>query len=119
MQEFQEVRPYFYEDFYPLSGTGDLTGDDIWLAYQLHRPSDETGYIIAFRRAACESSTYDVRLSSINPTAIYRVFNKDNGETEEYTGQQLSNGLTLTLPQPRTSLLLKYHVCYERDSQQR
>ena len=53
-------------------------------------------------------ATYDVCLSSLNPTAIYRVFNKDNGETEEYTGQQLSNGLTLTLPQPRTSLLLKY-----------
>ena len=119
MQEFQEVRPYFYEDFYPLSGTGDLTGDNIWLAYQLHRPSDETGYIIAFRRAACESPTYDVCLSSLNPTAIYRVFNKDNSETKEYTGQQLSNGLTLTLPQPRTSLLLKYHVCYESDSQQR
>jgi alpha-galactosidase len=108
MQEFQEVRPYFYEDFYPLSGTGDLTGDNIWLSYQLHRPSDETGYIIAFRRAECQSSTYLVRLSALNPTATYRIYNKDNGEIKEYTGQQLANGLTLSLPQPRTSLLLNY-----------
>lgn len=108
MQEFQEVRPYFYEDYYPLSGTGDLTGDNIWLAYQLHRPFDETGYIIAFRRAECQSSTYQVRLSALKPTATYRIYNKDNGEIKEYTGQQLANGLTLSLPQPRTSLLLKY-----------
>ena len=108
MQEFQEVRPYFYEDYYPLSGTGDLTGDNIWLAYQLHRPSDETGYIIAFRRAECQSSTYLVRLSALKPTATYRIYNKDIGETKEYTGQQLANGLMLSLPQPRTSLLLKY-----------
>ena len=107
MQEFQEVRPYFYEDFYPLSGTGDLTGDNIWLAYQLHRPSDDTGYIVAFRRAACEEPTCEVRLSGLNPSATYRIFNKDNGQTEGYTGRQLSESLTLTLPQPRTSLLLK------------
>ena len=107
MQEFQEVRPYFYEDFYPLSGTGDLTGDNIWLAYQLHRPSDDTGYIVAFRRAACEEPTCEVRLSGLNPSATYRIYNKDNGQTEDYTGRQLSESLTLTLPQPRTSLLLK------------
>ena len=108
MQEFQEVRPYFYEDFYPLSGTGDLTGDDMWLAYQLHRPSDSTGYVVAFRRAQCEDSTYVVRLCGLNPSSIYRIFNKDNGEAREYSGRQLEEGLTLTLGQPRSSLLLKY-----------
>ena len=107
MQEFEEVRPYFYEDFYPLSGIGDLTGDNIWLAYQLYRPSDETGYIVAFRRALCETPTYEVRLSGLNPSTTYRIFNKDNGETEEYSGRQLMDGLKLTLPQPRSSLLLK------------
>ena len=108
MQEFQEVRPYFYEDFYPLSGTGDLTGDDIWLAYQLHRPSDDTGYIVAFRRAGCEASTYEVRLCGLDPSATYGIINKDNGMTEEHTGRQLTEGLTLTLDQPRSSLLMKY-----------
>ncbi|MCR4738452.1 MAG: alpha-galactosidase [Bacteroidales bacterium] len=108
LQEFRDVRPYYNEDFYPLSGIGDLTGDDIWLAYQLHRPSDNTGYIIAFRRAESKDQTYNVRLSGLIPTATYSVYNKDNGETKEYTGQQLANGLTLTLDKPRTSLLLKY-----------
>ena len=107
MQEFEEVRPYFYEDFYPLSGIGDLTGDDIWLAYQLYRPMDETGYIVAFRRALCETPAYEVRLSGLNPSTTYRIFNKDNGEENEYSGLQLMDGLELTLPQPRSSLLLK------------
>ena len=109
LQEFQEVRPYFYEDFYPLSGTGDLTGDDIWLAYQLNRPSDWSGYIVAFRRAKCESNTYVVHLQGLDPSGYYRVYNKDNNEAKEYKGLQLAEGLTLTLDQPRSSLLLRYN----------
>ncbi|MGX8697291.1 MAG: alpha-galactosidase, partial [Prevotella sp.] len=108
MQEFQEVRPYFYEDFYPLSGTGDLTGDDIWLAYQLHRPADDTGYIVAFRRAECDNSSYVVRLCGLDPSSTYYIYNKDKDEAQKYTGRQLSDGLELTLGQPRSSLLLKY-----------
>lgn len=110
MQEFQEVRPYFYEDFYPLTGTGDLTGDNIWLAYQLYRASDCSGYIVAFRRAACESDTCVVRLRGLAP-GNYLIYNKDKNENKEYTDRQLSEGLTLTLNQPRSSLLLKFTRC--------
>lgn len=110
-QEFEEVRPYFYEDFYPLSGTGDLTGDDIWLAYQLHRPVDSSGYIVAFRRAKCEATTYEVKLSALQPEQTYSLYNKDTNETTQHLGKELMEGLTLTLPQPRSSLLLKYDIC--------
>ena len=107
MQEFREVRTYFYEDYYPLSGTGDLTGDDIWLAYQLHRPSDDTGYIVAFRRAACPKATCEVQLRGLDPSATYRILDKEKDEEKELIGRQLMTGFTLTLPQPRSSLLLK------------
>ena len=110
-KEFEEVRPYFYEDFYPLSGTGDLTGDDIWLAYQLHRPVDSSGYIVAFRRTQCEAPTYEVKLSGLQPEQTYRLFNKDTNETTEHSGKEMMEGLTLSLPQPRSSLLLKYDIC--------
>ena len=113
LQEFQEVRPYFYEDFYPLSGTGDLTGDNIWLAYQLHRPADGSGYIVAFRRAKCESDKYVVHLQGLDPSGYYRVYNKDKNKSEEYSGRQLTEGLTLTLDQSRTSLLLRYERMLE------
>ena len=109
-QEFEQVRPYFYEDFYPLSGIGDLTGDDIWLAYQLHRPADNSGYIVAFRRANCEASTYEVKLSGLQPTRTYHLINKDTNEATKHLGKELMEGLTLTLAQPRSSLLLKYEL---------
>ena len=50
IREYRDIREYYYEDYYPLSGTGDLTGSDVWLAYQMHRPSDDSGIVVAFRR---------------------------------------------------------------------
>lgn len=106
--EFRLVRPYFYEDFYPLSGTGDLTGDDIWLAYQLHRPSDQTGYIVAFRRAQCPQDTYTVRLGGLDLGCKYRLEAVGSDWQHTATGAELREGLTLQSAQPRTSLLIHY-----------
>ena len=108
MQEFREVRPYYYEDFYPLSGIGNLTGDDIWLAYQLHRPSDQTGYVLAFRRAQSPQSDYQVNLSALDLETEYQLVPKDGGESQTLSGRELMDGLTLHLDQPRSSLLLFY-----------
>lgn len=47
---FKKYRPYYYEDYYPLTGIIDTQSDSIWLAYQMHRPSDNSGIVIAFRR---------------------------------------------------------------------
>lgn len=107
-EEFRLVRPYFYEDFYPLSGTGDITGDDIWLAYQLHRPSDQTGYIVAFRRAQCPQETYTVRLGGLAPNRKYRLEAVGGDWQHTATGDELRHGLTLQSAQPRSSLLIRY-----------
>ena len=107
-EEFRLVRPYFYEDFYPLSGTGDITGDDIWLAYQLHRPSDQTGYIVAFRRAQCPQETYTVRLGGLASDRKYRLEAVGGDWQHTATGDELRHGLTLQSAQPRSSLLIRY-----------
>lgn len=106
--EYLDVRPYFYEDFYPLSGVGDLTGDDIWLAYQLHRPSDQTGYIVAFRRAQCPAETYEVRLSAVEPTSRYLLKMVDGDWQTLVTGKDMRQGLTLSAKNPRSGLLIRY-----------
>lgn len=110
MKEFREVRPYFYEDYYPLTGSGDITGDNIWMAYQLYRPSDKSGFVVAFRREACPDKTHTVKLSDLDPDAVYSVTNKDTGETVSKSGRELAEGFVLTLDQPRSSLLLKYQA---------
>lgn len=107
--EFEEVRPYFYEDYYPLSGSGevDITSLKIWMAYQLHRPSDESGYIVAFRRPESEERMYTVRLHGLEEDRTYILTDRDSGTVVEKSGRELMDGLELTLDQPRSSLLLK------------
>ena len=78
--EFKELRPYFYEDYYPLSGINNITSENIWLAYQLYRPSDDSGYIVAFRRKDNPDKSYTVNLSGLHPDHTYILTNKDTGE---------------------------------------
>lgn len=109
-KEFAEVRPYFYEDYYPLTTVDDMTSDSIWMAYQLHRPSDNSGFVVAFRRPDAKESTITVGLSGLRPEAQYIVTNYDTQETTVKTGRELSEGLVLSLNDPRSSLLLKYTI---------
>lgn len=106
--EFKELRPYFYENYYPLSGTGDITSDNIWLAYQLYRPSDDSGYIVAFRRKDNPDKNYTVKLSGLKPEKEYTLTNKDTRESIKKSGKELAEGLTLTLDKPLESLIIRY-----------
>ena len=108
VKEYQEVRDYYYEDYYPLTGCEDLTRDNIWLAYQLNRPTDGTGIVVAFRRAANPDSSITVKLSGLDAAKRYDVRNRDTGESVVKTGAELASGFELTLAEPKSSLLLQY-----------
>ena len=103
-----ELRPYFYEDYYPLTTDEDMTTDDIWLAYQLYRPSDDSGIVVAFRREMCRDETITVQLSVVDPDVTYSLTDRDSGETFIRTGDELRKGLQLVLKEPRNSLILNY-----------
>ena len=107
-KEFMELRPYFYEDYYPLTTDEDMTTDDIWLAYQLYRPSDDSGIVVAFRREMCRDETITVQLSVVDPDVTYSLTDRDSGETFIRTGDELRKGLQLVLKEPRNSLILNY-----------
>lgn len=106
--ELYSVRSYFKEDFYPLTGYGDTTGSDIWIAYQLCRPSDRSGYIMAFRREDCQTSQCEVMLRGLSKTATYIIEDQDTGDREELSGKTLSEKFTITATNPRSSKLYKY-----------
>jgi len=109
ISEYREIKPYYYEDYYPLSGTDkDLTGDDVWLAYQMHRPSDESGIIIAFRRSKSPDCDYKVTLGGLDPDTSYLLTDADSGKTIVADGSSLADGYVLHLDNPGTSLLIKY-----------
>lgn len=107
-KEFYDVRPYFYEDYYPLTTCGDMTSDEIWLAYQLYRPSDGSGYIVAFRREMAEAESIEVKLGGVEPDAEYEFTDCDTGEKFVRKGSELKSGITLTIKNKRESKLLKY-----------
>jgi len=108
INEYREIKPYYYEDYYPLSGTADLTGRDVWLAYQMHRPSDGTGIIVAFRRSEAADADYTVRLGGLEPAAEYELSDADSGTVLRKTGKELAEGLVLHLDAPGSSMLIKY-----------
>lgn len=106
--EFEELRPYFLEDYYPLSGIDNTTAENTWLAYQLYRKSDDSGYIVAFRRKECPDKDCKVKLFGMNLDKTYLLINKDTGDSIRKTGKELSEGLTLTLDEPRSSMIIRY-----------
>ena len=109
VSDFKELRPYFYEDYYPLTGLGDLTGDDVWLAYQMNKPSDNSGIVIAFRRKDSPSENLQVKLRGLNPGLRYTVYNDNDKSEITKTGKELSEGITLEIKEIPGSLLLKYY----------
>lgn len=108
IREYRDIREYYYEDYYPLSGTGDLTGSDVWLAYQMHRPSDDSGIMVAFRRQDAPDAEYTVRLGGLTPDASYTLLDCDTQAETVRSGRELTEGLTLRLDNPKSSLLIKY-----------
>ena len=97
----------------PLDGQNQLrrlllttcsTASDAWIALQLHRPDQNAGVILAFRRAASPMNSADFRLSGILPTAQYSFEDADSGAPWTVAGQVLAaKGLSFTIPQPRSS----------------
>jgi alpha-galactosidase len=108
MDEYDELRPYYYQDYYPLTSTSQTLGNSIWMAYELNRPAKKDGIIVAFRRENAPDSTCIVKLKGLEPNQTYTVTDKDSHQSLTMTGKQLSEGITLTSGQPRSSLILKY-----------
>ncbi|WP_297451072.1 glycoside hydrolase family 36 protein [uncultured Alistipes sp.] len=108
IDEFKSVRDYFYEDYYPLTGIERTTSDSVWIAYQMHRPSDGTGIVVAFRREACPDASVRVALSGLDPRRRYLIVDTDSGVSQQKTGAELAAGFDLLSDEPRTSLLLRY-----------
>lgn len=108
MDEIDELRPYYFEDYYPLTSTQHILGDSVWLAYQLNRRSANDGIVVAFRRATAPDSTCMVRLRGLDAKRTYTLTDRDSHHSFTRTGSELARGLQLVLPEKRSSLVLMY-----------
>ena len=105
--EYNSVRHYFAQDFYPLVPFS--RENSAWCAAQYHDPKTHSGVILAFRRAACPFDEVTVRLSGLYVHETYRFVNADTGETVYKSAYELMHdGIRLKITEPRQSLLLRY-----------
>lgn len=101
--------PFFYGDFYALSGVSVNPAD--FVAYQFHRPDLDAGLVLAFRHAASRTAGLIVGLPAINPARTYELEFSDearNVEQRVLSGKELASGLVLRIPQPASSLQVRY-----------
>lgn len=106
--KYKQIRQYYAEDYYPLTGIEENTGEDVWLAYQLHRAEDQTGIIVAFRRAANTEDNIEVKLKAIDESKSYTLSNFFEGTTNTMSGAELKQALRIELKTPRSAVLLEY-----------
>lgn len=108
IQQFKEVRSYYYDDYYPLTGLGDLSAMNVWIAYQLNRSSDQSGIVLAFRRKENAESKLTVKLQGLQDGRKYTVADADSRTAVVKTGRELHEGFDIEIPKAPGSILLQY-----------
>ncbi|MEI6139539.1 MAG: alpha-galactosidase [Mariniphaga sp.] len=108
IQDYKELRPYFYGDYYPLTESRNNTSDNVWLAYQLNRTKQSDGIVIAFRRGGSSNETIKTRLHGLESDSVYELFYEDYGLRIQKKGFELMKDFDLTIPQKPASLLIRY-----------
>ncbi len=85
--ECRRVAPLMLADYYPLTPySRDL---DRWIAWQFNRPEQGDGVLQAFRRQGCAESAITLRLSGLEPDALYRITDLDRADPLEARGRDL------------------------------
>jgi len=87
-EEYYQVRPYLSEDVYNLTEPG--AASDIWSVQQFHRPSDDTGVLLCFRRAGSPYETAYFPLKGVSEAYTYLITDADTGEERIAAGSVLS-----------------------------
>ena len=105
--EFRALRRLYTGDFYPLGPYS--TANDVWMAWQFHRPDRGEGVMQAFRRqdSRAEAATY--RLRGLDGASEYQVTDHDTPGVRTMTGRTLMDqGLTVHLPKKPSAALFTY-----------
>lgn len=105
-KEYLKVRPYFSEDFYPLTEFSDKL--DTWCAMQFDRPSKNDGIIQVFRRENSPYETASFFLGGIEENSHYLFTDADGGEFT-LSGKELTkSGFKVDILNKRTAKIYFY-----------
>lgn len=96
-EEYLKLRPYYSEDFYPLTQVNDK--EDVWCAYQFNRPEKSDGIIQIFRRENSPYETAAFKLRGLDENSDYIFTDCDGGEFTLNGKEIAENGLKITITQ--------------------
>jgi alpha-galactosidase len=106
-QQFREVAPNFYGDYYPL--TAYRPELDVWMAWQFDRSEEGRGMVEAFRRPESVFEVARLKLRGLDPAATYEVTDLDTGKSDRLSSTELSElGLRVTITSCPGSALFTY-----------
>lgn len=109
--DYKKLRPFYYADYYPLTNDiRDFTRDTYYLAYQLNRPEEKDGIIVAFRREQNREESIRLKLRGLINETTYELYFEDYGIHVNKTGRELAEGLDLGIPSRPGSLLIWYRA---------
>jgi hypothetical protein len=106
--EYQQVRPYFYGDFYPLAPYS--LSPDVWTAWQWNRPESKDGLAIVLRRPKSPAGEIQLNFQHLKSGASYEVEIRktyDRGPVQVMTGNELSH-LKIQLADAPSSAIVFY-----------
>ncbi len=108
MQEWNDLKKYFYSDFYVLTPQRSTTEREKWTAWEYFDKDTDSGVIQAFRLPDCAEDTYKVYVKGVDPDKYYTVSDIDGGNVvKKIKGSALANiGLPLFAENPRTALIV-------------
>ncbi len=94
-EEYLKVRPYFSEDYYPLTDFSDQL--DTWYAAQFDRPLKKDGIVQIFRRGKAPYETASFLLRGLNEESNYLFTDADGGEFILNGKELMETGFKVTI----------------------
>lgn len=85
--QWRQITPCYYGDYYPL--TPFSIAADTWIAWQFDRPDLGEGMVQAFRRPESGFAVIGFQLKGLDPSATYAVTNVDVPGSKKMTGKEL------------------------------
>ena len=111
IEEGKRIRKYYFGNFYPHSAVTTSPSD--WCVLQYHRPDEQDGMVIAFRRHESPYASFACELRGIDPGGTYQVTQARGyapSEPVEMAGADLQR-LKLAIDDCPGSVIFEYRRC--------
>ena len=106
-EEWKSINHLLLCDYYTLTPWRHRKYQDGWQALAYDSPERGESIILGFRMHKAKEPSYTVKLPFAREGATYTLVDADTGEKQVRTGEELQNGLVLTLEKKRTSLMIR------------